>query len=92
MGWRGCFQWPKWPVFAGSSKRCSSGEGGHRGGIKRIYVAGGGKSKKKQRMDCLLNDVLTDEKLRARVLKFLIYFGVTDEVHVCKHTSVYLKI
>ena len=61
-------------------------------GIKRIFVAGGGKSKKKQRMDCLLNDVLTDEKLRARVLKFLIYFGVTDEVYVCKHTSVYLQI
>ena len=86
-------KWPKWPVFAGSSKGCSSGERGHRGrGNKRIYVAGGGKSKKEQRMDCLLNDVLTDEKLRARVLKFLIYFGVTDEVHVCKHTSVHLQI
>ena len=61
-------------------------------GNKRIYVAGGGKSKKKPKMACLLNDVLTDEKLRARVLKFLIYFGVTDEVHVCKHTSVHLQI
>ena len=61
-------------------------------GIKRIYVAGGGKSKKKAKMDCLVNDVITDEKLRARVLKFLIYFGVTDDVYVCKHKSVYLQI
>ena len=61
-------------------------------GIKRIFVAGGGKSKKKPKMECLLNDVLTDEKLRARVLKFLIYFGVTDKVYVCKHTSVHLQI
>ena len=61
-------------------------------GIRRIYVAGGGKSKKKVKMDCLINNVITDEKLRARVLPFLIYFGVTDEVYVCKHQPVYLQI
>ena len=61
-------------------------------GTKRIYVAGAGKSNKKARMDCLVNDVIDDENLRARVLKFLVGNGVTDEVYVCKHKPVYLQI
>lgn len=61
-------------------------------GTKRIYVAGAGKSNKKAKMACLVNDVTTDKELRARVLKFLLFNGVTDEVYVCKHKPVYLQI
>ena len=43
-------------------------------------------------MDCLVNDVIDDENLRARVLKFLVGNGVTDEVYVCKYKPVYLQI
>ena len=85
-------QWPKWPCVGRLVTGLFQWRATPSRGTKRIYVAGAGKSHKKARMDCLVNDVITDGNLRARVLKFLVGNGVTDEVYVCKHEPVYLQI